>query len=309
MPNRLNLFLDASGDSRAKITSNASGVLTFDSANKDDAKIPHVMNVLGEANFKNFEDPSGNGHSQIDENGLTVQDASGKVMCQVDHKEIGFTDSNTSLSAHLTNHDLYIADDLGNYNQSTFSETIIQSSDSSGHFDASGFKVDDGSHSASLAAGSVVLADTSGSIEINVEDGSTAKMCFKDTEGNDLTVGKLSVDGAIMDTELRGKQLTNMYGDSTKDGQHPSVDDLVDLGGYLGYVGNVPPAQFPLEMKSVTITSLLDLIVRLQMKLKANDAKTAEIEANLNATDAKAATNATEIASLQTTVQNYPTAP
>ena len=92
----------------------------------------------------------------------------------------------------------------------------------------------------------------------------------------------LIVDGRIMDTELRGNSIPTIKKDDTT-----TPLEVTDLSGLVQELGYTPDDQgfltrtnttLPLDMSTVTMTSLMDIIVRLTYNVQTLSKRVTELE-------------------------------
>ncbi len=79
---------------------------------------------------------------------------------------------------------------------------------------------------------------------------------------------KLHVRGTVMDDQLRGSSVPSISWDSSGTLTSEQTADLYGTLGYDTSGGHVPGGKLPLDMESVTMSALVDMIAKLQERVR-----------------------------------------
>ena len=267
MPNTLQLF-NQGGSTR--LVADASGDLSLFRFDQNlETKISDrekLLTVEGQVVFG----ASGNQLLALEKNSITFDDTSNRSKNTIQPESIW-------LEKHEGLSDMY----TGYFN----SKYVQMTSNPNGLF--SQLKAD-GVHVfsadvAALTGNEMHLSDSHitcvayGSKTCNIQfDPSGNQFKFSCTNAEGLSNADLIVSGRIMDNELRGSSIPNIRNNQFTD---LDVNDLSTLHDKLGYTLTEddslikPSPDLPLDMTTVTMTSLMDIIVRLNYYVQKLNAR------------------------------------
>jgi hypothetical protein len=242
MPSTLKL-VQKNGEKSSRLTVDQAGVLAVNKVDQNDQSVQgdseHLLRVAGRVTF----DAASSRTGSIGPSGVAfVEDGSSGSAVSCSATPHALTFSGPSNSGEMTANKAYFSD-YTNFAAMTIESNQLLCTDHT-HLDGVSIGFEPSSYKIDMRS---MLAEDGG------------------TPGHPV---KLHVRGTVMDDQLRGSSVPSISWDSSGTLTSEQTADLYGTLGYDTSGGHVPGGKLPLDMESVTMSALVDMIAKLQERVR-----------------------------------------